>query len=181
MGWNATFRRGSVACRKDLRPCRTESRMRVRGLLESRRNARGVLSAHRLPAERLRPHAPALERPARWRIEVLHRRIHARDGAEVFELRHCIVLRDPSPSGDDLCRNGHYFQLDCFSPANVDDRVKFSPRSTAPLIGLRRSLAKGWRLLSWEYAIKVMVLGFDDYLVGRRQSQRVAVGMNSGR
>ena len=181
LAWNPTLRRGSVVCRNDLRLCGTESRVSVRGSCKSWRNAYSDLSALRLPAERRRPHAPALEKPARWRFKLLLCPLNASDGAEMFELRQCLDSRDPSLSGDGSRRNGHYFQIGSLSSANIDDRLEFLSRSTGPIVGLNWSLARGWRLLSWVSAIKGIVAGSQNYLVGRRQSQRAAVGMNSGR
>ena len=139
------------------------------------------LSVHRFPAECRRPHAPALQKPACWRFELLPQRLHASEGTDVFELCQCIESRDPSQWGDGSRRSGYYFQPDSLAPANVDDRVKFSPRSTAPPVGLNWSLARGRRLFSLEFAIAGVVGGFCNCLVGRRQSQRAAVRINNGR
>ena len=113
-------------------------------------------------------------------FDLLRQRLHASDGAEVFE-QNDINLGDPSPSGGDVCRDGHYFQLDCLSSTNVDDRIKLSPRLTAPVVGMNRSLVRVRRFLSMEYAIGGVVAGFRDCLLGRGRPQRAAVGINNGR
>ena len=90
------------------------------------------------------------------------------------------IKRSPL-SGDGSRRSGYYIEPDSLPPANVDDRVKFSSQPPGPLVGLSWCLARGRRLLLQEYAIGGVVAGFRDCLVGRRQSQREALGINNGR